>query len=69
MHFKKNDDDLEKHIAYIHVNLVKHGTVLRAADWPYSAIHREIANGNISKIGRGYFDGGNEGAISSSMLD
>ena len=55
----KNDDDLEKHIAYIYFNPVKHGYVSRAADWPYSSIHREIANENLSEAW-GYFDGGNE---------
>lgn len=48
-HQIRNDDDLEKHVAYIHFNPVKHGYVTRAADWPYSSIHREIARGNLSE--------------------
>lgn len=48
-HQIRNDDDLEKHVAYIHFNPVKHGYVSRAADWPYSSIHREIERGNVNE--------------------
>ncbi|RJF97002.1 transposase [Noviherbaspirillum cavernae] len=41
------DDDLEKHVAYVHFNPVKHGYVTRASDWPYSSIHREIERGSL----------------------
>jgi hypothetical protein len=30
-------------------NPVKHGYVERAVDWPYSSIHREIENSNVSE--------------------
>lgn len=46
-HQIRDEDDLEKHVAYIHFNPVKHGYVNRASDWPYSSIHREIKKGNI----------------------
>ncbi|MFZ6647839.1 REP-associated tyrosine transposase [Undibacterium sp. TJN25] len=46
-HQIRDDDDLEKHVAYIHFNPVKHGYVEKAADWPYSSIHREIMLGNL----------------------
>ncbi len=46
-HQIRDDDDLEKHVAYIHFNPVKHGYATRAVDWPYSSIHREISRGNI----------------------
>ncbi len=48
-HQIRDDDDLEKHVAYIHYNPVKHGYVQQARDWPYSSIHREIARGNIDE--------------------
>ena len=48
-HQIRSDDDLEKHVAYIHFNPVKHGYVARAADWPYSSIHREIECGNVNE--------------------
>ena len=34
-----------RHVDYIHFNPVKHGHVTRAADWPYSSIHRYIEAG------------------------
>ena len=46
-HRIRDDDDMEKHANYIHWNPVKHGHVRNAADWPYSSIHRYIANGVI----------------------
>jgi putative transposase len=56
-HQIRNDDDLEKHVAYVHFNPVKHGYVARAVDWPYLSIHREIARGNVTECW-GYFDAG-----------
>ena len=44
-----DDDDMEKHMAYVHFNPVKHGYVASAVDWPYSSIHREIASGNLTE--------------------
>jgi putative transposase len=41
-HQIRDEDDLAKHVAYIHFNPVKHGYAKRAADWPHSSIHREI---------------------------
>jgi putative transposase len=48
-HQIRNDEDLEKHVAYIYNNPVKHGYVKRAADWPYSSIHRAIREGVINE--------------------
>ena len=33
-HQIRDDDDLEKRVAYVHFNPVKHGYVSRAGDWP-----------------------------------
>lgn len=41
----RDETDLRSHIDYIHFNPVKHGHVLRAADWPYSTFHRYVAEG------------------------
>jgi putative transposase len=46
-HQIRNDNDLEKHVAYIFNNPVKHGYVKRASDWPYSSIQRAIVQGMI----------------------
>ncbi|WP_394781436.1 REP-associated tyrosine transposase [Undibacterium sp.] len=48
-HQIKDDGDLEKHVNYIHFNPVKHGFVKKAANWPHSSIHREIAVGNMDE--------------------
>jgi putative transposase len=37
--------DFSRHIDYIHWNPVKHGHVIRVADWPYSTFHRYIRDG------------------------
>jgi len=33
-------EDLQRHVAYVHHNPVKHGHVRDATQWPYSSIHR-----------------------------
>lgn len=33
----------------IYINLVKHGCVSRSADWPYSNIHRFIAQDAVAE--------------------
>jgi len=47
-HAIRDDADLERHIDYIHFNPVKHGHVLRAADWPHSSFHRYVEQGLLS---------------------
>lgn len=44
-HCIRDEDDLQRHIDYIHFNPVKHGHVKRPTDWPYSSVHRHIAQG------------------------
>ena len=44
-HQLRDDDDLQRHVDYIHFNPVKHGLVSRACDWPYSSFHRYVARG------------------------
>ena len=48
-HQIRDDDDLARHVAYVHFNPVKHGYVEKAADWPYSTIHRFIREGRVSE--------------------
>ncbi len=47
-HQIRDEEDLNRHIYYVHINPVKHGHVTRAADWPYSSIHRYIRSGILS---------------------
>jgi putative transposase len=44
-HFIRNDNDLTRHLDYIHWNPVKHGLAKCAADWPYSTFHRFVTAG------------------------
>jgi len=44
-HAIRDDHDLRRHVEYIHYNPVKHGHVLRVADWPHSSFHRYVAAG------------------------
>jgi putative transposase len=38
-HAIRDDNDMRRHIDYIHYNPVKHGYVMRPFDWQYSSIH------------------------------
>jgi putative transposase len=38
-HAIRDENDLERHIDYVHFNPVKHGYVTRVADWPHSSFH------------------------------
>jgi putative transposase len=44
-HRIRDDIDLQRHVDYIHFNLVKHGLVPRVADWPYSSFHGYVERG------------------------
>ena len=44
-HLLRDEDDLARHVDYIHFNPVKHGLVDRAVDWPHSSFHRYVAAG------------------------
>jgi len=44
-HVIRDERDYERHVDYIHYNPVKHGHVIRPADWPYSSFHRYVQSG------------------------
>ena len=44
-HLIQDEDDLQRHVDYIHFNPVKHGYVQRAAAWPYSTFQRYVEKG------------------------
>lgn len=44
-HCIQDEDDLQRHVDYIHYNPVKHGHVERVVDWPYSTFHRFVRRG------------------------
>lgn len=52
-HAIRDEQDLERHLDYIHYNPVKHGLVQRAIDWPWSSFHRFVREGQYP-AGWGY---------------
>ncbi len=44
-HTIRDDDDLARHVDYIHFNPVKHGYVTRVCDWPHSSFHHYVRQG------------------------
>lgn len=46
-HTIRDEADLRNHIHYCWGNPVKHGLTTRAADWPFSSIHRDIRLGRV----------------------
>jgi putative transposase len=44
-HAIRDEADFHRHLDYIHWNPVKHGYVKNPMDWPYSTIHRFVAQG------------------------
>ena len=44
-HAIRDEDDLYRHIDYIHFNPVRHGQVSRVIDWPCSSFHRYVMQG------------------------
>lgn len=44
-HTIRDQDDLHRHIDYIHYNPVKHGLVKRVVEWPWSSFHRYVKAG------------------------
>lgn len=46
-HLIRDEDDLRRHVEYIHFNPVKHGQVQAVAEWPFSSFHRWVARGLV----------------------
>lgn len=44
-HTLRNDDDLRRHVDYIHYNPVKHGHVRCVKEWPHSTFHHYVRRG------------------------
>jgi putative transposase len=47
-HLIRDEDDLRKHVEYIHYNPVKHGLVKSPVDWLYSSFHQYVRQGLYS---------------------
>jgi putative transposase len=48
-HTIRDDNDLARHVAYIHYNPVKHGLVGQVKDWPWSSFHRYVRDSMVSE--------------------
>lgn len=46
-HQIRDDDDLRRHVDYVHFNPVKHGHARQAGDWPYTSLRRWVARGDL----------------------
>ena len=44
-HQIRDENDLQRHVDYIHYNPVKHGLVKHVADWPWSTYHKYVKEG------------------------
>ena len=62
-HAIRDDEDLRRHVEYIHYNPVKHGYVAAPVDWPHSSFHRFVqlglystdwAQGNTDGVGSAF---------------
>ena len=47
-HLIEDQEDLNRHIDYIHWNPVKHGYVKQVVEWPHSSFHQYIKHGVYS---------------------
>src|SRR3546814_14764881 len=47
-HLVRDEDDLKRHVDYIHFNPVTHGHAARDGDWPYSTLPRLLAQGCLA---------------------
>ena len=57
-HQIRDEDDLSRHVDYIHYNPVKHGWVSRPVDWPHSTLHSYIERGMVTADWGGRIDVG-----------
>jgi putative transposase len=46
-HQIRDEDDLARHVEYVHFNPVKHGHVRQVAHWPHSSFHRWVSRGEL----------------------
>jgi putative transposase len=61
-HTIRDENDLQRHMDYIHYNPVKHGFVSRAIDWPHSTFHACVLRGIYAQDwGKGVNVDGNYG--------
>ena len=60
-HTIRDEDDLRRHVDYIHYNPVKHGLVGKVVEWPHSSFHRFVERGDLPADWAGAHAGSDEG--------
>ena len=65
-HEIRDEDDLRRHVDYIHFNPVKHNHVIKTVDWPYSSFHRYVRLGVLPENWGGDVIGGDEKGFGES---
>jgi putative transposase len=49
-HQIRDENDLQRHVDYIHYNPVKHGLVHCVEDWPWSTYHKYVKEGFYGRV-------------------
>ena len=49
-HRIRNENDLQRHVDYIHYNPIKHGLVQCVDDWPWSTYHKYAKEGFYGRV-------------------
>jgi putative transposase len=49
-HQIRDENDLQRHVDYIHYNPVKHGLVREVEDWPWSTYHKYAKEGFYGRV-------------------
>ncbi len=60
-HQIRDENDLARHVDYIHYNPVKHGWVTCPVDWPHSTLHGYIERGRVTPDWGGQVNDGASG--------
>jgi putative transposase len=60
-HTIRDENDLTRHVDYIHFNPMKHGLVSRVCDWPHSSFHRYVREGLLPEDWAGDASGDGSG--------
>ena len=46
----RDENDLQRHVDYIHYNPVKHGLAQNVEDWTWSTYHRYVKEGSYGGV-------------------
>lgn len=68
-HTIRDEDDLERHLHYIHCNPVKHGLVACPHLWPYSSFHRWVRSGSYAAAWACCCDGRRPPALDFTQIE